>query len=311
MIKKILLFIGASAILIILGMLVYFRLYQNLPDFLVRTLPEITLPARGEKIMIFSPHPDDETLGAGGFIAQALQNGAEVTVVMLTNGDGHRFSSVEEFRKFYPSVDNYVQSGYDRQKEDQNALQVLGVPVGNIIFLGYPDGGLKSLLTTNWQNPYESPYTKQTSSLYTNSYHQNASYTGENLENDLVNILSKYQPSLVLATSQFDIHPDHAATGNFVKKATEKMNGPRPRLYYYLIHFRHFPSPKGLHQNRALAPPTKIMKKYINVFKLSLNQNDENTQEKAINEYRSQLKSPLLKGLMEGFVRQNELFFKD
>ena len=38
-------------------------------------------------IVFVSPHPDDETLGAGGFLAAQAQLGRAVTVVAVTNGE--------------------------------------------------------------------------------------------------------------------------------------------------------------------------------------------------------------------------------
>lgn len=38
------------------------------------------------KILIFAPHPDDEILGCGGTIARYIDEGAEVTVCVVTSG---------------------------------------------------------------------------------------------------------------------------------------------------------------------------------------------------------------------------------
>ncbi|MCL5407308.1 MAG: PIG-L family deacetylase [Patescibacteria group bacterium] len=313
MIRKLVLLTIAGALLIFLGTFLYFRHYQNLPEFAVPLLSEAKIPAKGEKVIVFAPHCDDETLGVGGYIAKSVKNGADVVVVLMTNGDGHRFSSIEEFRKIYPNANNYIQSGYTRQEESKKALEILGVKDENILFLGYPDGGLKELLFSNFNVPYQSPYTKQSSSPYNNSYHQNVVYTGGNLENDLLGILKKYQPQIVITTSQFDIHSDHAATGIFVQKAVDKIDPPidgqKPTIYYYLIHFRHFPSPKGLHSDRMLVPPAKLITISDGVLKVSLDKETLDLKEKALSEYKSQLRVPTLKNVMESFLRQNELLF--
>ena len=41
------------------------------------------------RILILAPHPDDECLGTGGLIQQALAKGAKVKVVFITNGDNN------------------------------------------------------------------------------------------------------------------------------------------------------------------------------------------------------------------------------
>jgi len=44
-------------------------------------------PGRAASVVVFAAHPDDETLGAGGLIHQAVASGAHVTIVVMTNGD--------------------------------------------------------------------------------------------------------------------------------------------------------------------------------------------------------------------------------
>ena len=37
-------------------------------------------------VIIFSPHPDDETLGCGGTIAKKVKEGYQVKIVFMTDG---------------------------------------------------------------------------------------------------------------------------------------------------------------------------------------------------------------------------------
>ena len=37
-------------------------------------------------VLIFAPHPDDEILGCGGYMALCADRGDEVTVVVVTSG---------------------------------------------------------------------------------------------------------------------------------------------------------------------------------------------------------------------------------
>ena len=39
-----------------------------------------------ERIIVFAPHPDDETFGCGGLIPKRLSENYEVSVVVLTDG---------------------------------------------------------------------------------------------------------------------------------------------------------------------------------------------------------------------------------
>ena len=65
-----------------------------------------------KRVMVFAPHPDDETLGCGGTLAQLARH-AEVCVVLVTDGAGAG--------GLPPGAD------LDRQQEFVEALQILGI----------------------------------------------------------------------------------------------------------------------------------------------------------------------------------------
>lgn len=85
-----------------------------------------TLPIdRSDSVLILSPHPDDETLGCGGAIIKMISSSVNVTVAMLTDGNGGgRLEDISRIRK----------------KEFMEAKSVLGYSTFDI--LGYPDGKL-------------------------------------------------------------------------------------------------------------------------------------------------------------------------
>ena len=74
-------------------------------------------------LMVIIPHEDDEINLAGAVIYHARKLGIRVICVFTTNGDWK-----------YP--------GFICLKEVIQALAVLGVPEKDIVFLGYPDGGV-------------------------------------------------------------------------------------------------------------------------------------------------------------------------
>lgn len=75
--------------------------------------------------VVIAPHPDDETLGAGGLIAYQCQRGLPVTVVAVTDGEAA-----------YPGATNLATI---RKAEQENALAVLGVHPSSIVRLGLSD----------------------------------------------------------------------------------------------------------------------------------------------------------------------------
>jgi LmbE family N-acetylglucosaminyl deacetylase len=81
-------------------------------------------------MLVIAPHPDDETLGAGGLIAMQRRRGTDVTVAAVTDGEN-----------CYPDG---VGIGEIRRLEQEGALEYLGVEHSKIIRLRLPDSGVSS-----------------------------------------------------------------------------------------------------------------------------------------------------------------------
>jgi LmbE family N-acetylglucosaminyl deacetylase len=121
-------FIIVAIVALVSGLCFY---HSEVPQVLAQpaigALANVVAPANGQKVLVFSPHPDDETIGVGGYIAQSIRNGADVRIVLVTNGNhsGEEAIRYAEFKK---------------------ATGILGVPETSLIFLNFPDGSLR---TTN------------------------------------------------------------------------------------------------------------------------------------------------------------------
>lgn len=83
--------------------------------------------------IVFSPHPDDETLGCGGTIIRKKKAGADVKIVFMTDGSrSHkRLISEQELKSI-------------RKSEALAATQTLGVEPSAILFLEYKYGELNN-----------------------------------------------------------------------------------------------------------------------------------------------------------------------
>jgi len=87
-------------------------------------------PPQGEKVLVLAPHPDDETLGAGGAIRLLVEMKKHVKVVFLTSGE----MAAPQYKKgseAYASL---------RESEAAKALSVIGVK--DYSFLRFKDRGL-------------------------------------------------------------------------------------------------------------------------------------------------------------------------
>lgn len=79
---------------------------------------------------MLAPHPDDETLGAGGLIAALSAFGGDVTTVFLTDGSGSHVGAPGWTARRIAGL---------RAREAAAAMRVLG-PRGRTISLGWSDG---------------------------------------------------------------------------------------------------------------------------------------------------------------------------
>jgi LmbE family N-acetylglucosaminyl deacetylase len=82
------------------------------------------------RIMVLAPHPDDESLGCGGLIAEACSRGQPPFVVILTDGS-----------KSHPNSPSFPAERLRalREEEARAAMCELGLPADHLVFLRYPD----------------------------------------------------------------------------------------------------------------------------------------------------------------------------
>ena len=88
---------------------------------------------KGKSILVFTPHPDDETFSMGGTLAHLAANGNKINIVIYTN-DNKGSLDLEMTRERLARI---------RRAEEEKACEILGIPKENIYWLGYEDGDLE------------------------------------------------------------------------------------------------------------------------------------------------------------------------
>lgn len=266
-----------------------------------------------DRIMVLAPHPDDEIIGAGGIIQEALGRKLPVKVVYITNGDNNEAFLVEgSWKDFFNlntykySPNEYLDLGVKRWREAVEGMSILGLSKNDLIFLGYPDSILEKMLSQNYSRLVAAPGTRFSYSPYDFSYKKNREYKGENLEQDLLEILSQFQPTVIFTAHVRDAHKDHRATTLFLEKTLQQLSS-KVKIYYYLVHFKDFPRPYGFNINSYLYPPKKLFSQ-TGWVSFNLNNDQEEKKEKAMRKYQSQLVLPAINKLLFSFVRKNEIF---
>ena len=148
-------------------------------------------------VLVVAPHPDDETLGCGGAIAELRALRLPVWILVISDGTMSHPNSVA-----YPAPKLRAL----RAAETQRAMHLLGVDAANITFLQLPDGALPLP---------ESPD-------FTPALEQCCCY------------LFNLAPNLIFVPWRFDPHPDHQATWHLISCALQRCH-LQPRLIEYPI----------------------------------------------------------------------------
>jgi len=173
---------------------------------------------KGNKVLVLSPHPDDETLGCGGTIRLLVQLKIPVKVIFLTSGDkadpSHKLSHIvhkeismskingdskedSHTKHSFAGVNEEKLSGESHstayallsEKEAVNALRVLGV--SDYEFLRFPDRDL--------DQHYESVLGR------------------------LLTIISNYTPDTIYSPSTIELNPDHRTTAELSLEIQRRM----------------------------------------------------------------------------------------
>ncbi|MGE5627229.1 MAG: PIG-L deacetylase family protein [Solirubrobacterales bacterium] len=303
---KFILYISISVLL--LGITVFFarEFISNL--FFRMNLPDFNPASKSDRVLVIAPHCDDEVLGSAEFIKKTIKEGGNVKVAFITNGDGFKSALQVDYFEASPKPIEYINFGYERQKESLKALKRLGVDENDVIFLGYPDGGIVQLFNKNWDkdNPYTSIGSKTDKNPYTNSFSKGEVYCGYNLENDLQRIIESYKPTYIIYPHPNDRHPDHLASNAFVKYAVTKLNYNPSRELLYLVHRGDWPTPLKRDTNMYLVPPAKLANTGTSWYALDMDSTDIEEKTEVIHYFNTQIK--LLGPLMTAFERRNELF---
>lgn len=99
---------------------VYLRFFTVLPQSTASIFSQLPVDLAGKSVLIYSPHCDDESLGAFGVIKKTLASGGKVHLVMVTDCNKHGIGST-------------------RKAETIAAMKIAGLDSGNIEFLNFSE----------------------------------------------------------------------------------------------------------------------------------------------------------------------------
>lgn len=144
-------------------------------------------------VVLLAPHPDDESLGCGGLIAQAVAAVRKVAVIFVSDGGMSHPASRRYPRPALRAL---------REREALDALAALGLPSSAATFLALPDAAV----------PDHGPEFDAAVSL-------------------IVERARTLEAGTLLASWERDPHCDHAATHSMAVAAVGQMPGLRHLAY--------------------------------------------------------------------------------
>jgi LmbE family N-acetylglucosaminyl deacetylase len=265
------------------------------------------------RLLVFSPHPDDGCLGAAGLIRSVLKAGGRVQMVYMTNGDGFPAGVEKVDHLLQPTATDYRSYGAARRGEALKAMSILGVKAREVIFLGFPDGGLAALRTKFLAGPiaYRSPFTLENRPPATEIIIPQTKFTGDDLTREIARVITDFRPNLVATTPPEDWHPDHRATYFFVTRALTEVwqqdHQINPLVLAFLVHYGpRWPEAPGAPPSSHLIPPKDFTDKGKPWVSLPLTPAEVAAKTRAIRQYATQM--AVMGKFLLSFGKSNELF---
>ncbi|MEA5448770.1 PIG-L deacetylase family protein [Leptolyngbya sp. CCNP1308] len=174
------------------------------PFVAAEALPLQSITSLQPPVLVVAPHPDDETLGCGGAIAQLRARDCPVHVLVISDGTRSHPRSQQ-----YPAL----RLKQVREAETLAALALLGVEAENVTFLGLPDGAVPhlSLAGNRPQEPAAQAALEQCQTY-----------------------LRQTVPQTIFLPYRFDPHRDHRASWQLVQGAIAVLPQP-PQVIEYPI----------------------------------------------------------------------------
>lgn len=230
-----------------------------------------------KKLIVFAPHPDDETLGCSGTITKKLNEGYDVSVVFMTDG---RHSLTEIGISTGPTP---FEMKVIRREEAIRAMKILGLQEKNLFFLDFEDKTLKK--------------------------------NEKLVQERVVEILKNISPAEVFFPQENEYNIDHRVTNMMIKRAIEALD-LHPIEYQYTVAWS-FPFYLLLHiMGESIFDQfvSRFLKR--NLIRVDISRFLP-LKEMAIKEYKSQItllsigqKRPALKrSFLKRFLKTEEKFF--
>lgn len=147
-----------------------------------------------DRLLVWAPHPDDESLACGGLIQRTLAAGGDVQVIFVTDGESNHWPQRRAEGRWRLGADAKQRWARRRRVEAAQALSILGVGADAVHFLGWPDQGVSGMLAGQ----------------------------ATTLVDTTCTLLRQLQPTRMATPSLRDSHPDHSAAALVLELALRR-----------------------------------------------------------------------------------------
>ena len=263
----------------------------------------------GDRLLVVAPHPNDETLAAGGLIQEAAALDLPVQVCFFTMGDNHEIPYLFTRRHPDPLPGAARSMASRRQIEAIASSTQLGLATNQLVFLGYPDTGLMTVWQRHWRDtpPYRSPLTRANTVPHDRALTPGSAHAGEDILDDLLEVLRGFQPTRIVLPHPADHNVDHRALYLFTRVALWALAAEdvAPEILAYPVHFAQWPEPRRFHPMRPASPPHFLVDE-IKWLENDLAPFQTTIKQEAVRLHHSQYLYS--SGYLDSFVRKSELF---
>lgn len=164
--------------------------------------------APSDRLLIIAPHPDDESIAAGGLLQVAKAAGTAVRVIVLTDGDNNPWPQRWVEKRWRIDSAARARWGARRRVEAEAALKMLGVALTDVRFLALPDMGITDILMRD----------------------------DAAVASVMRSEANAFQPTILVAPAPSDRHPDHSAAFLLATRACAQAQVDLPRVLTFAVH---------------------------------------------------------------------------
>jgi LmbE family N-acetylglucosaminyl deacetylase len=164
--------------------------------------------SKSDKVLIVAPHPDDESLGAGGLLQRLFAQKIPVRILFATNGENNAWAQRYWDKRWLIGPDERLQWAKRRREEALSAISALGGKRGCAKFMNLPDQGLTKVLME----------------------------ADPELSVLIAEEIEEWEPTMAIIPTMRDAHPDHSALAVAFSLALDSVGHSLMRVWEYLIH---------------------------------------------------------------------------